>query len=231
MFRCNRHENLHLQNAWNKYGGDKFEFVIIHQFKPNVNVETVLVEEQKLLDEHYGKEYCYNQSSTARMDNEEVRKLLSKKMMGQKNPMFGKTHSEEARRKISESAKKRRWSVEQKKKIGEWAKGRTHSEETKQKLRVLNIGRKHTAETISRLKVIHKNRKRNPKVFFVFNHNQFGTHLLSTQEFINQFGLSISTIWKLDNQLPVDSKGWTITERLSFEQAKARRQIPVNETR
>lgn len=220
MLRCNRHENSHLQNAWNKYGGEKFEFVIIQQFDPTTKVETVLSEEQKLLDEHYGKDYCYNQSSSARMDNEQARKLLSEKMKGKKNPMFGKTHSVESRKKISESAKKRKWTDEQKKKIGMWAKGRIHSKETKEKLRLINVGRLHTTETKKKMKEIHKNRIRHPLFYYKFQHDEHGIHLLSIDDFIRKFGLCVSTIWKLGKNKPIDSKGWKILEKVSFEDAK-----------
>ena len=42
--RSNIHHSRHLQRAWNKYGGDKFEFVIIE----SVPDENILVAEQKL---------------------------------------------------------------------------------------------------------------------------------------------------------------------------------------
>lgn len=230
MLEKNKHENSHLQNAWNKYGKDKFEFLVIQQFNDDVNVELVLSEEQKLLDEHFGKDYCYNQSSFARMDKENVRLLLSKRMMGYRNPMFGKTHSEEARRKISESAKKRRWNDEQRKRISEWAKGRKHSKETKEKLRELNVGRKHTPEMRDWLTKFHRNRVKHPRFYYRFQHSELGEHVLSTAEFIEKFGLSESTLWKLNKGIPVDSKGWKIVERILFEQHKSFRQVSVIET-
>ena len=31
--RCNKHNNKHLQNAWNKYGEDNFEFIVLEEVK------------------------------------------------------------------------------------------------------------------------------------------------------------------------------------------------------
>jgi len=54
-----------------------------------------------------------------------VRKKMSEVTKGEKNPFYGKTHSEESKAKISASKKG---------KPGTWV-GRKHSEETKQKMR------------------------------------------------------------------------------------------------
>ena len=70
--------------------------------------------------------------------SEETRKKMSESQKGENNPMYGKTHSEETRKKISESMKEKTHSEETRKKISEnnarYWQGKTHSEETRKKM-------------------------------------------------------------------------------------------------
>ena len=80
-----------------------------------------------------------------------------KSRMGAKNPMFGRKHSDETKRKISATKKRMRisrfgeknsmfgkkHSAETKRKIGMAGIGRRHSDETKEKMRVARIGEKN----------------------------------------------------------------------------------------
>jgi len=54
----NRHENQHLQLAWNKYGEKAFEFIVIEL----VSTENLLIREQYWIDnlKSYNKEIGYN---------------------------------------------------------------------------------------------------------------------------------------------------------------------------
>lgn len=65
-------------------------------------------------------------------------------MFGDSNPFYGKQHTEEAKRKMSEAAKKRTGDKNP-------FYGRHHSEETKEKIRQANIGRKHTEEELKKM--------------------------------------------------------------------------------
>lgn len=58
----------------------------------------------------------------------------------------GLVHTEETKKKISESEKGKSLSSEHKRKIGEAHKGRIISEETKEKIRQAKLGKKHTEE-------------------------------------------------------------------------------------
>lgn len=114
----NRHGNSHLQNAWNKYGEDAFEFSVILECPE----ETLNFWEKAFLGDRWKTEYkhCYNQKqggSNGRL-SEETKKKLSELNKGKNHPMWGKTHSEETKRKI-----------------GLGNKGKTISEEAKQKMR------------------------------------------------------------------------------------------------
>lgn len=60
--RLGKHDCLHLQRAWVKYGEDCFKFEIIEQLNSK---EELYPAEQKWLDEHHGKDYCYNSAAHA----------------------------------------------------------------------------------------------------------------------------------------------------------------------
>lgn len=60
--------------------------------------------------------------------------IEKRKMFGEKNGMFGKHHTEETKKRISDSLKNRKFTEEHRRKIGEALKGRTYSEETLKKM-------------------------------------------------------------------------------------------------
>ena len=79
---CNRHENKHLQSAWDKYGKDKFEFIILCE-----------CEEKQLntLEQYYifcfntiEPEFGYNNDygGSAGRITEEIKKKISESLLG-----------------------------------------------------------------------------------------------------------------------------------------------------
>ena len=75
---------------------------------------------------------------------------------GEKNPMFGKHHSDETKLKISKVHKGKHISEEQKKKLSSALKGRIMSDEHKKKIGEANKGRHHSEETREKLRQINK---------------------------------------------------------------------------
>lgn len=141
---ASKHHCIHLQRAWNKYGEQSFEFKGLTEL-PN-DKDLLLKEEQVFLDQHYGQQYFYNGHAVAR----------GGALPGALNHMYGKTHTEEVRRFLSEINTGERYphlayKDEHMKKM--WSKvttrfhGRTHSEETKKKMSKARTGKKHKAET------------------------------------------------------------------------------------
>jgi len=127
--RSNTHRNDYLQNAWNKYGKDNFDFLLVESVS---DVEKLLEIEQKYLDiAKNEQDKCYNLEfkSTGGQWSEHTKN----KMRGSNNPNYGK------------------------KNIGgnhfgnTYFKGRTHSEETKQKMREAALRRKNRQENLSLL--------------------------------------------------------------------------------
>lgn len=82
---------------------------------------------------------------------------------GEKNPYYGKKHSEETRRKLRESHlgkvpanKGKPMTEEQKKRMSETHKGKHLSEETKRKLSIINKGKFVSEETRKKISLINK---------------------------------------------------------------------------
>jgi hypothetical protein len=77
-----------------------------------------------------------------------VRKACSKASSGKNNPMYGKTHTVETRKRISEKV------LAHNRKTGK----RTHTEETKRAISTANKGKKHSDETKLQWSKIRKGR-------------------------------------------------------------------------
>ena len=104
--RRNQHDNDYLQKAFNKYGEDEFIFEVlevIEKLESGANDKDRLTErEQYWMDYYncYDRECGYNINPSAEV-----------------NYMSGKTHTEEARKKISEAAKGRKMTEEDKERL------------------------------------------------------------------------------------------------------------------
>lgn len=106
--RLGVHSCIHLQRAWNKYGEDCFKFEVVQQV---TSKEDLYPAEQKWLDEHFGKEYCYNVAAYAdapmRAASPELRQQLAEKtkawQLEHGHPRQGAEWSQEDREKIRQS--------------------------------------------------------------------------------------------------------------------------------
>lgn len=164
--RLGQHVCVHLQRAWNKYGEDCFKFEIVEQLDSK---EALFPAEQRWLDEHFGKEYCYNVAAHAdapmRDASPELRARLAEKARAwhkvHEHPRQGEKHSPEALVLMSENRKGKtagadhyrygkQVSPEVRAKIGATQKGkpkapgRTVSPEGRAKIRAnIEAGRSH----------------------------------------------------------------------------------------
>jgi len=86
-----KHHNCYLQDAWNKYKSDAFEFEVIAVY-PDKTERTAA--EQALIDEHYGPG-CYNIATDATV-----------------NGMSGRKHEQETKDKIAAAKKGIKLSVD-----------------------------------------------------------------------------------------------------------------------
>jgi len=131
--RSGVHVCVALQRAWIKYGEDCFKFEVIEQYGTK---DELFPAEQKWLDEHYGKEYCYNVSPHAnapmRNASPELRAKHAQTMRDyysqNPHPRTGAEWSEEDRKKLSEARVGKTTGPDH------YRYGKTISEETRKKI-------------------------------------------------------------------------------------------------
>ncbi|MBR3231363.1 MAG: GIY-YIG nuclease family protein [Lachnospiraceae bacterium] len=110
--RAGRHDNEHLQRAWEKYGEECFSFSIVEEVEP----EMLNLAEEMWIQIFDAYDHGYNMTlggeatrghtpwNKGKRRSERVRKILSesaKKRTGEKNAFYGKKHSTATRAKIS----------------------------------------------------------------------------------------------------------------------------------
>jgi len=108
--------------------------------------------------------------SSGRICSEETKVKIGTAQKGDKNHSYGKSLSEEHKKKLSEAGKNKVFSEETRKKLSEKNKGRTLSEETKRKISQSREGnvpwnkgkkglQKHSQEAKERIRESHKGKK------------------------------------------------------------------------
>lgn len=120
LLRGNRHHCKHLQASWNKYGEDKFEFVVVEIVNEGMSLQQV---EDIYLLQHVGQPMCYNSgySSDAPWRNAPP----------QATPNFGKVMAQQQKEKISEALKEF-YAADY---FNHPRAGKKHTEETKLKIK------------------------------------------------------------------------------------------------
>jgi len=109
LLKNNKHHSKPLQNSYNKYGKNAFEFIILKEVEPS----DLLIEEQKFFSAYDSlAPRGYNVSEVAgspfanKRHTEEARRNQSEKNAGPNNPWYGKILTEEHNRNISKAKKK-----------------------------------------------------------------------------------------------------------------------------
>ena len=160
LLEKNRHRNRHLQNHYNKYDKVELQFSIIEYC-----TKEKLIEREQCYIDTLNPEFNICKVANSRLGciaSEETKKKLRKNhhgLSGKNHPMYGKHHTEETKRKISENNvgnKGRKCSKETKRKIGEGNRGKIVSKETRKKLSEASKGkkgRKHSEETRNKMTI------------------------------------------------------------------------------
>jgi group I intron endonuclease len=119
--RANRHHNPHLQNAWNKYGEENFEFLVTEVV---IAADDIVAVEQRWIDgfDAVARKDCYNLlpiagTTAGRVVSEETRHKMSLAQTGKK-------HSTEAKEKMRLAKLGRRQSPEHVAKVAAKSRGR-----------------------------------------------------------------------------------------------------------
>ena len=147
--RKGTHHAKHLQAAWNKYGEDAFVF---HVIQTVLDGESLQAAEQAWLDEHVGKEYCYNKSKYSDTPMRGIIKEL--------HPNFGKKLTYDQKELLRQARSNQDCP----------RTGKTHTEETKQLIRekkLVNptrawLGKERDAETKAKISAAQKGVKKAP---------------------------------------------------------------------
>ena len=217
----NCHDNIFLQRAYNLDGEDKFIYEIIHichteeeakeielQYLTDLTIRNIIYNLNfnnsggDLLKNHPDKEKIREQilKSHAETINKMTPEERSQKYgkFGDKNGMYGKTHTEEVRKMNSEL-----------KKGNTYCKGKKASEETRQKMSEnakLKIGDKnpfygkhHSEETIQKIKEKGKGRLPPNIIKILIDGNIY----ISITEAGRQLNIPVPTIlWRLKSKNP-----------------------------
>jgi group I intron endonuclease len=146
--RKGKHYNKHLQRAWDKYGEQSFEFVVVEV----VADRAVLLDiENKWLKPNVGKPHCYNTGTDA--------SAPSLGMSGELSPSWGRKHTSEAKELIRASSAGRLHTQEAKDKIKQYFTGKPRSAETKARISKAisgpgnhNFGKPRSREFVEKIK-------------------------------------------------------------------------------
>lgn len=121
----NSHKNPYLQNAWNKYGGDVFDFRVLVYAE---TAEYIRIENLLLATNNY--EYNIAKDATksqlGRPRSVKTKQKLSRINSGKNHPQYGTLHSEETRNKLSIANTGNRHTEETKRKISKATAGKNN---------------------------------------------------------------------------------------------------------
>lgn len=179
--------HYHLEKLDSNYHGSGHIIKRIYKKRPHtlkeVYLKTCYTQEEldeweqyyiKFYNTLYPNGYNLTEGGNGGVPCEETRRKLSelKKglLSGEKNPMFGKHHSEETKQKIGGVHKGKHISEEQKKKLSVALKGRIMSDEHKKKIGEANKGKHHTEESKKKMSDSKKGLQSGEK------HPMFGKH-------------------------------------------------------
>lgn len=159
-----KHANKHLQGAWNKYGEDAFEFIVLLECPSS----DLLMWEQAYLDTEspeYNIGKIAGASNTGMRLPDETKEKIRQAIKGRPSKLRGRKVREETRVKIVLGLMGHRVSEETRAKISAAnmgnisSKGRSLSDESRRKIGKTSTGRKHTDEARAKISEAMRRRK------------------------------------------------------------------------
>ena len=162
LLRSGKHFNQHLQRAWNKYGEENFEFIVIE----DCNIDELDEKEKYYIALYREQNLSYNLADGGE-GGSFLGKHLSeetKRKIGEKNRvhMTGRKLSEEIKKKMSRSQKERyeQWTDEERAAWGilssERARGYKWDDESCNKMIGNKNGATHTVEQIKEIRRMYE---------------------------------------------------------------------------
>ena len=169
--RKGRHINVHLQNAWIKYGEGAFGFSVLTECP----VEELIYNEQSILDAKrlsgsvFNVAECVDCPSRGRPHTPEHRAKISAALMGKRASCetraklsashVGKTLSADARAKVSAALRVRKRSPEACARISAAKKGKRFTPEHCASMAAARQGKKASAETRAKMSAAQRSRR------------------------------------------------------------------------
>ena len=144
--RGNYHRNFHLQQAWNKYGENNFEFSVLCECKETKlnEFEQYYIFELNTKDTSVGYNSTYGGEGTRGHRHSKETIEYNRQWQLANNPRRGVKCSEETRKRMSLAQKGRKVSKEQRKHHSEVMAGRKLTDSHKRSISESNIG-KHSS--------------------------------------------------------------------------------------
>lgn len=162
----NLSSNLYLQASWNKYGEENFEFSIIELIENNNllnNKEIYWINKFNSTNKENGYNITSGGDGRSCSCSDQTKKKISNSLIGmfsgENHHMYGKHHSDETIRKISQSNMGKKLSNEHKLKISKKSKMYKHSDITKEKIRLGNTGKIISDKTREKISKANKGKK------------------------------------------------------------------------
>lgn len=198
QLRHQKHRNLYLQRAWNKYGENAFEFSVIEL----VLIPFLIEREQYWLDKlkTYDRRNGFNIFKTANSSlghtfSFEFRQKVS-------DGLRGKQKTEEHRQKLSEANRGKKASLETRKKLSKARKGQPHSKEHSQNIGKALAGRKRSAQAMRGILGVHA------KEWVVIDPDGVERTIVSMMAFCQERGLSHACMYLVAQGRQAHHRGW-----------------------
>lgn len=190
FLRKRKHYNEHLQRSFAR-NPDAFIWEVLED---NVPVESLHDRENAWLDKlktetgAFDKSRTYNVSIDANRPaiTPELRERLSKKYTGEGNPFYGKQHTEEARRKMSESHKGYVYTDEHREKIRQTSTGRKWTPAQRDVMLAVHLGKKRSPETRQKIAAKARGRKCSPAQLEALANGRGRPHSPETRQKISE---------------------------------------------
>jgi len=124
---------MQINRAILKYGYSNFSLIILEYCSPDKCIEREYYYINLFESEYNTIKNPTLPPMSGRKHSEKTKTIMSEANKGEKNPNYGKNHSDESKQKISDALTGSKRSDDTRKNMSDAHKGKTHSEETKQK--------------------------------------------------------------------------------------------------